>query len=274
MLDRVSGLLDECQANKHPGGLVVIAGVIHPPTPAAVGVLHAVEYLEAGLDHRIDAGFHVGPTDPERLIGAADDGIGQRPAHGLFDAAVGIAGQVFKTTQDGAGIRVAELQRHLAGRRVDLRHRQGNQDVSAEIAGLGLHVRDCRRLHRLGHLDRIRKAVAGHCRDGHLSIGICLNRHRPAHRYGLARVDLDGLGGLPLDRQSLSGQADLYAEGSVTVIMEDGGQIGLIAGGQDARQGGIHNQWLGHQNIGRSLTHFAVQCDRPGGQPPGGQVVG
>ncbi len=46
----IAGVGRDRQAKDDPGGLVIVGAVVVPPAPAAVVVLVAVEFLQAGVD--------------------------------------------------------------------------------------------------------------------------------------------------------------------------------------------------------------------------------
>ena len=72
---------------------------------------------------------------------------------------------------------------------------------------------------------------------------------------------------------ALGGEDDLGGERARGVVVDDGGDVGLIAHDEEARQDGAHQHIQGAANIYLAAPHGGLRRDAPRPHPPGGEVI-
>ncbi len=259
-----------------------MAVIIDPPAPAAVVVLLGVEPLERGAHLLGEIGLHLWAGQPhlvQRLIG---EDVGQEAADGLLDAFVGIVLQIIQRVLRGGGERAIHLDGQPALRTVELR-RQLDQLLAdlrlRKLAGGRHHLRrgvviDRKRvLAAIVIAHAVRRRLRLH-RDLDLPLAPCpLHRDRPDDLGLLAGGELDLLLRAAGHLDALGGEDDLGGERARGVVMDDGGDVGLVADDEEARQDGTHQHIQGAANIYLAAPHGGLRRDAPRPHPPGGEVI-
>ncbi|OPZ91173.1 MAG: hypothetical protein BWY73_01154 [candidate division TA06 bacterium ADurb.Bin417] len=258
-------------------------GVGRPPAPAAVGVLVIVKAGQAPVDHgrkffqHLLEGFRVVAQQPE--IGDAQ--LPNRPGHlergqeavqGLFHAPVGIPGQVIQGTEEAGGQRRIEVagQFRAGGRRRQLETVQGRLPA---LSGTDLQDRRGVRKHRNLRFQAVGViAVAGP--QSQLGFGCLAGDGQPLAADRTAGRD----GGL-LRRRFQQAEAPRFQDDrhrlvGAGVVVDHGRKGKTVAFDQEAGGGQAGQQRLGDQYLPPGAAHPGFGRNRPGGRPPGGEVIG
>ncbi len=126
------------------------------------------------------------------------------------------------------------------------------EQFAAELPYLGGHVRDCQRLHLQGEQNRVAGLVADVGAHDEFDLAGRYCPGLPAHDPLFARLQTDGLGAVRWHLKALGRQhqRDVYLLGGSAIVVHHGGQLDPVAGCEDPRQEGAHDDLLLGEDVG------------------------